>query len=350
MSRFQFAAELRERGFAAQLTVESGETLALLGPNGAGKSTLFAIAAGLLSPDQGHIQLGGRLLTDTTSRTAIPTHRRRIALLSQQPLLFPHLTVAGNVGYGPRARRETRSQAPSITQDWLAAVDLTELRNRRPAQLSGGQAQRVAIARSLAARPQLLLLDEPFAALDTGVAAQIRALLRTLLRQHTTIIVTHDVVDALTLSHRVAIIEGGQITATGPTTSLLAKPPGQFAARLAGLNLLTGPATATGITTAAGPVYGPLSSDCAPGAPAAAAFAPSAVSVYLAPPQGSPRNIFRVHIASIQLHPGGIRIYSSDGLAADITAATAAELALVPGQPVYFGWKASEVQIYPVPR
>ena len=167
-------AIVESRGVDVEFTVAAGEVLAVLGPNGAGKSTALHVIAGLVRPDTGVVRVGDRVLTDTSTGTHVATHDRRVGLLLQDPLLFPHLSVAANVAFSPRSSRTDATR-------WLAEVEATDLADRMPRQLSGGQAQRVALARALAAEPDVLLLDEPMAGLDVGVAAAMRKLLRRVL-------------------------------------------------------------------------------------------------------------------------------------------------------------------------
>ena len=167
----------------------AGETVAVLGPNGAGKSTLLSIIAGLLRPDAGRAELDGdRVLFDLGAGRAhldAPPHPRGTALLAQEPLLFPHLSALDNVAFGPRSAGASSAAARETARHWLAEVDAAALADRRPGQLSGGQAQRVAVARALAADPELLLLDEPMAALDIHAAPLLRRLLKRVLAGRT---------------------------------------------------------------------------------------------------------------------------------------------------------------------
>ncbi|HEX5144721.1 MAG TPA: ATP-binding cassette domain-containing protein, partial [Mycobacterium sp.] len=194
MSGLFLDVAVAERGVDLQFSVPPGEVLAVLGPNGSGKSTALQLIAGLLRPDRGVVRLGRHVLTDTDSGTFVATHERRVGLLMQDPLLFPHLSVAANVEFAPR-RLHGRAQARDTALRWLDEVDATDLANRRPRQLSGGQAQRVAIARALAAEPDVLLLDEPMAGLDVAIAAALRGVLRRVLRRdgRCAILVTHDI-------------------------------------------------------------------------------------------------------------------------------------------------------------
>lgn len=183
-----------ERGVDVELRVPAGATLALTGPNGAGKSTALAVIAGLLLPRSGHVRLGERDLT------GLPAHQRRVVLLTQQPRLFPHLDVRGNILFPLRARGLSRRVARERARQQIAALGLTDLAARRPAQLSGGQAQRAAIARALAADPELILLDEPLSAIDREAAPQVREHLRAALAGRTAVIVTHHAQDVQQLA------------------------------------------------------------------------------------------------------------------------------------------------------
>src|SRR6202023_436863 len=150
MSELRLRAVVADRELEVEFSVSAGEVLAVLGPNGAGKSTALHVIAGLLRPNEGVVRLGDRVLTDTAAGVHVATHDRRVGLLLQDPLLFPHLSATGNVAFAPRSSRATAAH-------WLAEVDAAELADRMPRQLSGGQAQRVALARGPAARPHVWL-------------------------------------------------------------------------------------------------------------------------------------------------------------------------------------------------
>lgn len=330
------------------LEVAAGETLAVLGANGAGKSTLLSVVAGLQRAE-GRVALDGRELG------ALPPHRRGVALLAQDPLLFPHLTALENVAFGPRAQGVRRRLAHTQARELLRQAGVSDLARRKPHQLSGGQAQRVAIARALATEPRVLLLDEPMAALDVDVAPALRQTLRTVLADRTTILVTHDVLDALLLADRVVVVEDGRIVEEGRTQDVLSRPRSAFAARLAGLNLLTGTWDGQAVQTALGAVHGLPDHDSQLGfdQPATALFRPVAVSVYAAAAHGSPRN--RIPVTVRDLEPLGDRVRvrgTARGergdvpLTAEITPAAVAELGLAPGGDVTFSIKATEVSVY----
>jgi molybdate transport system ATP-binding protein len=366
-----FDARLRSRSFDIALDVADGETLAVLGPNGAGKSTLLGVLAGLIRPDDGRASLGGRALFDlaATRPVWLPPHRRGVALLAQEPLLFPHLTVRANVAFGPRSVGATRADATARAEHWLAETETLDLAERKPGELSGGQAQRVAIARALAAAPQLLLLDEPLAALDVAVAPTIRRMLRRVIAHSTTIVVTHDPLDAYLLSDRVVIVGGGRIVEQGPTRDVLERPRAEFTAQLAGVSLLTGRRTAAGLVTDDGIAIAAvrardlarsaasagsaafLDSDSSRGGRVTAALRPSAVRVEARPTGWSPSapedtNIVAATVRDLEPHGDLVRV-RTEWLSADITPGRVADLDLAPGAPVVLTFAATDVDLYP---
>ena len=364
MSEVRLRAVVESRGVDLEFAVAAGEVLAVLGPNGAGKSTALHVIAGLVRPDSGMVRVGERLLTDTSAGVHIATHDRRVGLMLQDPLLFPHLSVAANVAFAPRSHRGLRGRfsrldSRAVATRWLTQVDAAELADRMPRQLSGGQSQRVALARALAAEPDVLLLDEPLAGLDVAAATAIRKVLRRVLAREgrSGLLITHDLVDVLTLADRVLILESGRIAEIGSAAAVLATPRSRFGARFAGVNLVSGSADAHGVlTTEWGSAWhGNPGADVVAGEPAVALFSPAAVAVYRDKPHGSPRNTVEVMVAELDSRGPAIRVRSDEqpdgapGLAADITAESAAELRLVPGDRVYFSVKAQEVSVHPAP-
>ncbi|MGV9801262.1 sulfate/molybdate ABC transporter ATP-binding protein [Mycobacterium sp. NPDC003449] len=356
----QVRAVVESRGLDVDFEVGSGEVLAVLGPNGAGKSTTLHVIAGLVAPDIGRIRVGERVLTDTANGIQVATHARRVGLLLQDALLFPHLSVAANVAFGPRSgHRTARRAARESARSWLAEVDATHLADRRPRQLSGGQAQRVALARALAADPDVLLLDEPLTGLDVAAAMAMRTVLRRVLTRddRCAVLITHDLLDVLTLADRVVVVEDGKIVESGSAAAVLAVPKSRFGARFAGVNLIGGTAARDGtLTTAWGARWhGTADTDVVSGQPVVAVFAPAAVSVFRDDPHGSPRNTVEVTVAELDSRGPGIRVRADEqpdgapGLAADITVEAAAELGLAPGERVYFSVKAREVAVHPAP-
>ena len=342
-----------ERDVRLQLTVADGETVAILGPNGAGKSTLLGTIAGLIRPDAGRAELAGTVLFDLPAagrgrQVWLPPHRRGVSLLAQDALLFPHLNVLDNVAFGPRSAGAPAARARQAATHWLGEVDAEELAARRPAELSGGQAQRIAVARALASDPGLLLLDEPLAALDISVAPAVRRMLRRVLAGRSAVIVTHDVLDAYTLADRVVIVEGGRIVDQGTPAEVFDRPRSAFAAGLAGLNLLTGIRRGTTLVTAdaAATVANIPEPGEAEGASLSLAVRPAAVSVSVAPP-ADPR-LSHVRAELIDLEPRGDSVRARSAvLAADVSPKEAAQLDAAVGSPVWFSFAATAATLYP---
>ncbi|MGW6387412.1 sulfate/molybdate ABC transporter ATP-binding protein [Cellulosimicrobium funkei] len=336
------------------LTVAPGEVVAVLGENGAGKSTLVQVVAGLLTPGEAP---GARVAVGHDDVSRLPPRRRHLAWLSQRPLLFEHLSVEDDVAFGLRSRGVPRARAREEARDALARVGAADLARRRSTDLSGGQAQRVAIARALVTDPRVLLLDEPLASLDVGVAQHVRTVLHHAQREHprTTLLVTHDLLDVLLLADRVVVLEGGRVVEDGLVDAVLTRPRSRFAARLAGVNLLAGSvahvavpepartagggapgaagATADGTTdlvegatdtpgvealarevtvTVDGVevrVHGTADEPLAVGDGAVAVFEPRAVAVHRTTPEGSPRNAYRVVVTSVEPHGPLLRVW-----------------------------------------
>src|SRR5579875_585705 len=216
------------------LEVRGGEVLVVMGPSGSGKSTLLRVIGGFERPDAGRIWLGGRDLTP------LAPERRPTAMVFQSHALWPHLTVADHIAFGLRARRLPRSVVAAKVAEMLELLRLRGLERRRPRHLSGGQRQRVALARALAIEPEVLLLDEPFAALDVGLRADLRRELGDLLRRlHvTTLCVTHDEQDALDLADRIGVLVGGRLLQVGTPEEVYERPASAEVARHCGGGLL----------------------------------------------------------------------------------------------------------------
>jgi molybdate transport system ATP-binding protein len=349
-----FSATVAARDFAMDLQVLTGETVAVLGPNGAGKSTLLNIITGLVRPDSGSANLDGTRLFDLDAGGRLWTspHARGVSTLAQSADLFPHLSVLENVAFGARSKGMRTAQAREVARLWLSEVDAAPLASRRPAELSGGQAQRIAVARALASDPRLLLLDEPLTALDVASAPGIRRTLLRVLKDRTAIIVTHDILDALTLADRVVVLSHGRIVEQGPTRATLERPRTPFTASLAALNLLTGIRTARGMTTEAGDeIVSTVVSDAPIGAAVAAIVRPSAVRVDARPALASGvdrLSVNRVSGVILDLEPRGdiIRV-RSDAISADLTPAEVADAEITTGVRVQFTFPADAVTVYP---
>src|SRR6202521_3158155 len=231
--RFGETTALRD----ASLLVRRGELMTLLGPSGCGKTTLLNLVAGFLVPDRGEIAIDGERVTD------LPTYRRDIGMMFQSYALFPHMSVAANVGYGLKMRRIAKPEIARRVAHALALIKLDGLEDRKPRQLSGGQQQRVALARALVINPKVLLLDEPFSALDKNLRASMQVELRDIQRKLgvTTIFVTHDQSEALSISDRLAVMSEGRIRQLGTPEDVYRRPGDRFVASFVGdTNVLRG--------------------------------------------------------------------------------------------------------------
>ena len=204
------------------LTVAQGSLAAVLGPSGCGKTTLLRIVAGFDAADAGEVSVGGRVMAGPLG--SVPPERRRIGVVPQEGALFPHLSVAGNIGFGTVGRH--RRQRAARVAEMLDLVGLGGYGDRMAHQLSGGQQQRVALARALAPDPALVLLDEPFSALDTGLRAAVREDVRQALRAAgaTAVLVTHDQQEALSMADLVAVLTGGRVVQAATPAELYAAP------------------------------------------------------------------------------------------------------------------------------
>jgi putative spermidine/putrescine transport system ATP-binding protein/spermidine/putrescine transport system ATP-binding protein len=253
------------------LRVRRGELMTLLGPSGCGKTTLLHLVAGFIMPDDGEIAIDGRRVTD------VPTYRREIGIMFQSYALFPHMSVAANVGYGLKMRRLHKAEIARRVAEALALVKLSGLADRRPRQLSGGQQQRVALARAIVIRPRVLLLDEPFSALDRNLRASMQVEIKEIQRKLgvTTIFVTHDQSEALSLSDRIAVIADGRIRQLGAPDEIYRQPVDRFVASFVGdvnvlraqLERVDGPTAMVAFGDVHVRVPSPALTELAPGAP-----------------------------------------------------------------------------------
>ncbi|MGP0063830.1 MAG: ABC transporter ATP-binding protein [Isosphaeraceae bacterium] len=215
---------------AIDLNVRSGELLVVLGPSGSGKTTLLRLIAGLESPSRGGLSIDG------CDMAAVPPHRRDVAMVFQNPALYPHLTVFENLAFGLRARRVSRNQAMTKVNTMAGLLGLDGLLARRPAALSGGERQRVAIGRALARQPRVLLFDEPFSSLDPPLRAALRGEVVDLQRRFgtTLILVTHDQADALLMGDRIAILDRGRLLQCDLPRTIYQRPAHRFVAGFVG--------------------------------------------------------------------------------------------------------------------
>ena len=234
------AGTVDARGWNVDAELRPGLVTAVVGHNGAGKSTLAQVIAGTLRVDSGTVSIGERVVDD--SATFVPARRRGVAMVSQAPRIFTHMSVLSNVAFPLRVRGVGRAQARAAALEQLRAVGIADLAFRRASDLSGGQAARVAIARALVFRPEVLILDEPTAALDVEATAQVSAVLRERLAGAgiTTLLVSHDIAEVLSLASHMIVMGEGRIVEEGEPARVLASPASVFAARLAGLNIVSG--------------------------------------------------------------------------------------------------------------
>lgn len=328
------------------LKVAAGEFISLLGPSGCGKTTLLRIVAGLLAADRGAIRLDGEEIG------ARPPHKRDVGVVFQNYALFPHLTVAENIAFGLKARKRPAAEIAPTVQRFLELVHLTDFADRSVRALSGGQQQRVAVARALAVQPKLLLLDEPFSALDRKLRENMQIELRRLLRELgiTAVFVTHDQDEALTMSDRIAVMNKGAIEQLAVPATIYRSPATAFVLEFVGLSSrLCG--TVVGqdhghvmVDTAFGPLRAPGS--FVTGASVMLAVRPERIKVD-AP--GDYALLARLRDAvfqgsKVQLH---FETKGSDQLM--VETADLSEGLPPPGTEMRLGWAVADTLIYPAP-
>jgi molybdate transport system ATP-binding protein len=339
---------------AAVFEAKAGETLALLGPNGSGKTTLVSAIAGLLSPARGTIELAGEVL-DGPDGDHVAPERRPIGVVFQDLLLFPHLSAEENVAFPLRARRAPRNEALARARASLERFGLVRRAAARPRDLSGGEAQRVALARALVAEPALLLLDEPFSALDVAARARARELVREELARFSgvRVLVTHDPVEASILADRLVLVEEGRVTQIGTPEEIRTAPRSRYAAELVGMNAFHGrlDAEADGIGRLAvedGLVVVPWP-EAFRGGPVIGLLKPADVTLSLEKPAGSARNVFRGHVTSVAVEAdrARVRLATAPPLIADVTLGSVQRLGLHEGALVWASFKAVEVEVLP---
>jgi molybdate transport system ATP-binding protein len=344
-------AEVRRGGFtlAVSLAAAAGQVLGVLGPNGAGKSTLLSAVAGLTPISAGRITLAGQVVDDADAGTFVEASRRPVGFVFQNYRLFPHLTVAENVAFSPRARGLGRRAARTAASHWLDRLELTGLAARKPDQLSGGQAQRVALARALAGQPALLLLDEPLSALDAGTRLDVQAELKRHLADFTgpCLLVTHDPIEALVLADRLIVLEAGRIVQEGSPQQIARQPATSYVARLVGLNLYSGQAGGSQVKLAGGGAL--VIADQSQHGEVLVAVRPSAILVSNQHPQpSSARNTWPAKITGLTLLADRVRLdlEGQPSALVDVTPAAVAELSLSPGSQVWLTVKATELEVY----
>jgi molybdate transport system ATP-binding protein len=349
----------------ADLTAAPGEVLGVLGPNGAGKTTLLRALSGLDALTSGSIRLGDLTLDDAGTDTFVPPERRPVAMVFQNYRLFPHLDVRDNVAYAPRVQGSSRRLARAAADTWLERFDLSDLADRRLHQISGGQAQQVALARALAADPTLLLLDEPLSALDARTRMEVRAHLRRHLEQFTgpVLIITHDPLEAMIMADRLVVIENGLIVQQGSPAQVARQPATQYVARLVGLNLYAGTLEAatrrvflddggTFTVTLGDEDDLALTAGVLSSGRVLVGLRPSAITIHTKQPtHASPRNVWKGTVGGLELLTDRVRVQvdATPPALVDISAAAVADLGLRPGTGVWLSAKATETEAYPDP-
>ena len=330
------------------LAVAPGTVAAIIGPNGAGKSTIVDAIAGLTGVDEGHIRLGSELLADSHQGLHVPARARRIGVVFQDRVLFPHLTALENVSFGLTARGMPREAARSRAATLLAEWGLDHVAGRPADELSGGEAQRVAVIRALAIEPRALLLDEPFAAVDAAARVDLR---RTIADQvgrfaGPVVLVTHDPTEAYMLADEVCVLEAGRVTQQGTPDDIRLRPASPYAADFAGVNLVSGICRDGVVEVGA---HRLRVADTTIRGAVVAAIQPSAIAVYRQEPGGSPRNSWSTKIDAVESLGDRVRLHVGAPLplTVEVTPGAVEALSLAPGIEVWLSVKATEIGVQP---
>jgi molybdate transport system ATP-binding protein len=318
----------------------------LIGPSGGGKTSTLRAIAGLDQPGWQRISIAGRTVADSGAGTHLAPQDRHLGMVTQASTLLPHRSVLRNVALAVRG--EDRAARAEEARRWLERVGAEDWAARRPSALSGGQQQRVSLARALAGEPRLLLLDEPFSALDAPSRTALRRLVRRLADETRTpvLLVTHDPTEALTLADHLAVIEDGTITQQGPPAEVTAHPRSRWVAELVGLNLLRGTAAGTLVQLDGG---GELRTADAAQGPVALTIHPRAVSLHRVRPGGSPRNVLTGEVVDLDARGDHVRVRVAGPvpLVAEVTPQSVAVLDLAAGGAVHLAVKATEIAVHP---
>ena len=339
--------------------VEPGRTLVLFGPSGSGKTTALRAMAGLLRPVRGRAEISGQLVYDSATRFWMPAHRRKVGYLTQQYHLFPHLNLARNIAYG--LEQDNGGEGLHRIAELLDTFQLRGLEERYPWELSGGQQQRAALARAIATRPRLLLLDEPFSALDGGLRRALRQELRATLERNPVpvVLVTHDREEALALGDEVQVIENGEAIARGTPVEVLGQPGQAVVARLVGVENLfrmrvdsRHPRDGTMLLSGEGHEMGFSLEVPLDGGPPATSEedrvtvgirASDIILSSLEPSGSSARNRIPGIVAQVEPRPPGFTVELDCGvpLRCQVTGASLEEMGIRPGQRLWAVFKAS---------
>ncbi len=336
--------------------VPGKSVLVLVGESGSGKTTLLRLIAGLLAPDAGRIALGGHTLVDADAGAWLPARSRPVGYVAQDYALFPHLSLRDNVEFGLRAARVPRAERRARSARALERFGIGGLGDRLPHQLSGGQQQRAALARALVLEPEVLLLDEPLAALDLRTRRSVRGELRALLSSLTclTVFVTHNPADALSFGERIAVLEEGRVTQIGTRDELLQRPRTRYVAEFLGTNLFVARAARrepSGLVRLATDGDFLVAADAEGEGEAFALVDPREITVSLETPAGSAQNVLHGSVVEVVPEPPhGERVRVSlatrPPLVAELTRAAADRLRLRPGVLVFAAFKATGVRVF----
>ena len=320
-----------------ELQLQHGEVIAVLGPNGAGKTSLLHALLGWLELESGWIMVDGEVIDSPDTDSYVPPQHRPFGMVFQDGLLFPHMSVEKNILFGAGKDFNLKPLAESL--------QASELLAKFPSELSAGERQRAAIARSLAARPKVLFLDEPFSALDIQGKRRGRSLLKEALAIEVSgcLMVTHDLVDAFTLADRVMIIEGGKLTQFDVPDRIRSRPGSEWIADLVGWNYYEGIGEGSVVTLPHGTTIFTAQDDL--DGPTSISINPASVSIFKSQPSGSPRNSWLSSIQNIEILGGRARVslVGEIDICADITTAAANELRQSISSEVWVSVKATEV-------
>jgi molybdate transport system ATP-binding protein len=325
--------------------LEIGEGVtAVIGANGTGKTTLGRAVAGLDRLISGRLVIAGSVVDDPATGVFVPARQRSVGMVFQDLRLFDHLGAIDNVAFGLRRAGTDRATARRRAGALLERVGVdSAMWSRRPAALSGGQRQRVAIARALAPEPEVVIVDEPLASVDSSGRAELRALIGESPARHT-LLITHDPVDVATLARQVVVLDGGTVAGTGSVAEVTARPGCEWAATFLGANVVSGLAEGTTVTTGSGLV---LTVATEATGPVYVTFPAHAVTLHRDRPAGSARNAWQAELERVDIDGERARVHLDGPLAvkADITRHSADELELRPGSAVWASLKATELTV-----
>jgi molybdate transport system ATP-binding protein len=331
-----------------ELAAAEGEIVAIVGPNGAGKSTLVNSLSGLIPVANGKVAVGGAVWEDTAARVRLRPQRRSVGVMFQHLALFANLSVLENVAYGLRSIHTSKSTAHQTALEILDRLGAERLARSPVAELSGGQAQKVALARALAAQPDLLLLDEPTSKLDVSSRTEVRRSLSSALQDFAgvSLLVTHQPVEALALAKRVLVLEEGIVTQRGTPTELQLRPRSSYVAQFVGVNLFEGRSSADQVQLTGGASVAVVD---APAGDVFVSIHPTAIALHRNRPEGTPRNIWRLDVAEIDLEGERtrVRLHGDLTLVSEITRAAASQLHIEAKGAVWASVKATQVRTYP---